>query len=544
VNNLKNVVCLIPAFKKSSRFQDDLVRRLNQVPLIQRTLNLAVETGFEKSSIFLLTDSDEIMLTGTRFGINAYLGKQVNWDPVSLNGDLGLYLRNQRLGKRTILVLSPYSPFLKKETVLKAISRLVETRCDIVQLVEKAVDRLFLGEEQNLRDAVFDSNREESSFRSSALLVLRPDLLSNDFDYPLVITAMPVGEDAYEIRSLRDWWVCEKLLQRRRIVFRVIGDKTYGMGHIYRALSLAHEMTDHEVLFVTDVKSDVAVRTLAGYEYWTGVYPDDSLVEEVIGLAPDLVVLDILNSSVHEVQALKRQGIGVVSFEDLGAGSQCTDLTINELYDEPQLPGENYLWGRDFFFVRDEFASARPRIFARQVKAVLLAFGGTDQHDLSRKIFRAIKKCCAQFNVHIHIVTGPGYSNYQDLRIETEKDQGVTLTHATGVISEIMEQCDLAISSNGRTVYELAHMNVPGIVIDQHERENTHNFARAENGFIVTGIYRVGATESIVKEQFLRLIRNHATRHALYQNTIKHSFLEAKHRVAQMLEDIAHKQMS
>lgn len=49
---------------------------------------------------------------------------------------------------------------------------------------------------------------------------------------------------------------------------------------------------------------------------------------------------------------------------------------------------------------------------------------------------------------------------------------------------------DLAICSAGRTVYELAHMHIPSIVLAQHEREARHTFARADHGFAYMGIMR------------------------------------------------------
>ena len=69
-----------------------------------------------------------------------------------------------------------------------------------------------------------------------------------------------------------------------------------------------------------------------------------------------------------------------------------------------------------------------------------------------------------------------------------EKEKNVKLTKSTGVISSIMEQCQLAIVSNGRTVYELAHMNIPSITIAHHIREETHKFASKENGFLPLSI--------------------------------------------------------
>ena len=55
-------------------------------------------------------------------------------------------------------------------------------------------------------------------------------------------------------------------------------------------------------------------------------------------------------------------------------------------------------------------------------------------------------------------------------------------------VSSYMNKADLAITSQGRTVYELASMGVPAIVLAQNEREAEHVFAGIQNGFINLGI--------------------------------------------------------
>ena len=52
-----------------------------------------------------------------------------------------------------------------------------------------------------------------------------------------------------------------------------------------------------------------------------------------------------------------------------------------------------------------------------------------------------------------------------------------------------MMESDIAICSNGRTE-ELAHLNVPSIVISQHDRELTHNFSKKHNGIESLGKYK------------------------------------------------------
>ena len=316
-----------------------------------------------------------------------------------------------------------------------------------------------------------------------------------------------------------------------RVVFRVIGNNVVGMGHIYRSLSLAHGMANQDILFVCDVDSEPVVKKLVGSAYWLGVYDTANIADKIISLNPDLIVNDVLNTEKNYIDYLKKEGIVVVNFEDLGTGASVADLTVNELYDYSLLSGTNILWGYEHFFVREEFEKARPNKFRDSVSEVILTFGGTDQHDLSRIVYERIKEICKKYQVFVRIVTGPGYRGFTHLKKMVSETSGVSLTHATGVISSIMESADIAITSNGRTVYELAHMNIPGIVIPQHEREETHSFAREQNGFVKMEPYVEGMSLESVPKLLEKLIINSQFRYTLFSRLEKFCFFENKQRL-------------
>ncbi len=61
-----------------------------------------------------------------------------------------------------------------------------------------------------------------------------------------------------------------------------------------------------------------------------------------------------------------------------------------------------------------------------------------------------------------------------------------------------MSKTDLAITSQGRTVFELASMGVPAVVLAQNEREAEHVFAGIQNGFINLGIGREQDDSTII----------------------------------------------
>lgn len=527
---------LIPAIKKNVAFPDDLVKKLAGVPLLQRVIENAVR-AFSKSQVCVLTDSEEIQLLCSRLGVGARYDKNLRLDPAAYLDGLRPHLIPLTRSQRDIFVLSPYVPMMGVEDLRSAYRYYAESGAELLFSVINSQVRLFSPEPLHCADILHDEGYQELVRESRAFAIFRRDLLDASAERQVWPIPYRVSGRALEIRNYEDWWLCEKLINRRRIVFRVVGNREIGMGHIFRALSLAHEITDHEVRFICDRESEVAATKLAGYDYWLGVYPKDEIEKAIIDLSPDLVVNDILDTDASYIRRLKSCGFRVVNFEDLGSGASEADLTINDLYDSPLLPGKNIRWGSSWFFVRDEFASARPNRFSARVNAVMIAFGGTDPSDLTRKVLRVIAPYCAQRDIEVVIVTGDGYGPIKELEamIADTSAPRITYTHATGVISHLMEQVQAAICSNGRMVYELAHMNVPAIVLSHHEREKTHRFACSENGFVPLGVHRGEETDQQVLAALVRLVEDCAWRREMHSSQRKSHFTRNKRKVVERI---------
>ena len=94
-----------------------------------------------------------------------------------------------------------------------------------------------------------------------------------------------------------------------------------------------------------------------------------------------------------------------------------------------------------------------------------------------------------------------------------------------------MEKTQIAITSNGRTVYELADMNIPSIIISHHEREATHSFATLEKGFLNLGIFDPAKTMPKLIDAFEKLVLDSSYRQLLFLNIKRYSFRKNKQRV-------------
>ena len=530
---MKDICIIIPAFKKNAVIPDQLVKNLAGETLIQRAINLSKEI-LEEKDIYIITDSQEISLIAERNNIKFTYDSRLNVNPKDILKNLDYIFNNYSKKYKSFFLYRANAPLINKKIIKDAISYFEQNSNKLIVSVKNEQHRLFKGEKDDLNILFVDEKtnffEEVNAFQISNFSLLKNKKAKT---LPFVLPS----EIAIEITGYQSWWICEKLLKRKKIIFNVIGSLTLGMGHIYRSLSLAHDITDHEIVFVCDDTHHLVVDKIALKDYKVLSCEKSGIIDFIISLEPDLVINDILNTNENDILKLKEKEIKIVNFEDLGSGSKYSDYTINELYDVPEIIGDNYLWGHDYFFLRDEFIDAKPHEISEPIESVLIAFGGTDQNNLSKVILDLILDECEKNHIRIFIVCGSGYLYKEELlqHVSHLKYKNIELIFESATVSKIMEKTQIAISSNGRTVYELADLNIPSIIFSHHEREDTHKFACPENGFINMGVFNKNKSDFDTLYNFKKLVNDVSFRSSLFQNIKKYNFRYNKSKVLDMI---------
>ena len=529
---MRDFCVIIPAIKKNVAFADDLVKKLDGISLIQRAINKA-KSITPAENIFVVTDSEEISVISERNEINYYYEKTLKLEWQKLFSTLKLPILQISKKYRAIIILSAYVPLVSADEIQQAYLTYQESGCQALVTIQNETRNIFANNGFDLLNFLTISGSQSYFVESKAFLIINSKSLCDIYGSYINVCPYVLSSQCFEIRNYTDWWICEKILRRKRIVFRVIGFTEVGMGHIFRTLALAHEISDHEIRFVCDEQSSMAVNVIAGYDYLVEVYPKQAIEDRMIELRPHMIINDILDTDAGYIRKLKSHGIKVVNFEDLGSGAPLADMTINELYDNPVLEGKSIRWGYKYFFLRDEFASATPHKFSKSVTGLLITFGGTDQNNYTLLTLQSVIDFCKISNIRIFVVVGSGYPYLTKLKqyIDSVVYKNIEFTSATGVISKIMEKTQFAITSNGRTTYELAHMNIPAIVIAQHDRESTHDFACKENGFINIRLRKGEVIGHEVQDYLLKMVKDEDYRRLLYNNISRFNFTRNKHRV-------------
>ena len=524
---------VIPAIKKNAAIPDQLIKKLNGITLIQRAIDTALELANSVDQVLIITDSDEIGLIAQRNGITFKKDKALFLNSENIVTEV--INRTKDFPQENVLLYRANTPLIESPDLQSAYLKFLELNDSMLVSVKKEDRRVFSINNGQLVKTKIDNFCEEIG----AFYIFNKSVVTkgNFKQVPFFVSS----RKSIEIRNYQNWWICEKMLQRKRIVFHVFGSFEIGTGHIFHSLSLAHEITDHEIILVCNEKYELAVKKIASIDYKVIASKDEE--KTILDLNPDMVINDVLNTEKDFILKLKENGAIVVNFEDLGSGSSHADVVFNELHETPQKEGAHYFWGHRYLTLRDEFDNAKPNSFANRVEEVLIMFGGTDQNNLTLKTLKVILDTCQMKKIMISIVCGAGYV-YLDKLTDFISKCGydkIELHQAIFHLSEIMERSQIAISSNGRSVYELAEMNIPSVIISHHKRELTHNFAKQETGFVNIGVFNENTSVDI-RDAFTKLIDNKNYRLQLYQNMNKYNFLGNKKNVMNKIYDMLDKQ--
>ena len=498
-----NILAIIPARGGSKGIPRKNVLLLSGQPLISYAIQNAKSSGFQMD-VAVSTDDQEITNVSNQFGAEVIRrNKKLASDEVTL--DPVIFDAVQQMEGKTgktydyVITLQPTSPLLSADTLDSAIQKMLndETIDTLISAVNdphlswttkevKGVATVLPNYEARLNRQYLPKNFVETgAFVITKRHFVKPD---TRFGKNISVYEVPASEST-DIDTKQDWWVAEKQLSKKNILIRVEGYSEIGLGHVYRGLSLAYSLMDHNVTFVTSSKSDLAIKKLEDSFIKYEVIQEEHQLKEIIAKYDvDIVINDILNTSISYMEYLSQFSVRVVNFEDVGPGSALADAVINDLY-APQNTDSKYYWGSKYYLLRDEFLISKPSEFNEEVNNVFVIFGGVDPSNLTQKVLAAFEQINTNEDVEFTVVVGPGYAEFEKIQDIAENSAlNISVFKDVNNMAEMMKRSDIAISSQGRTMLELASMNVPTILMAQNERELTHEFGYLSNGFINLGL--------------------------------------------------------
>lgn len=483
------ILAIIPARAGSKGIPNKNIRIIGNHPLIYYAINNAMESQYI-TDVIVTTDSAEVRTIAVQMGVSVR-NREASLCADNVTLDSVIYDAIPEVCNWDYIVtMQPTSPTLSVETLDKAIKYAIDNELDTLI---SAVNRPHLTwRNENGKKVPNYSERLNRQylppcyFETGAFMISKVSAVTpvTRIGEKVEVFELPEAE-ALDIDDFSDLTAAEMYLKKEKIGIYVNGNNTRGAGHIYRVLELADEFFTKPDIIYDEEQTDREIFGETTHKL-IPIKGEQHLFDHCRREKYTLFINDILSTSIEYMDNLKiaMPDASIVNFEDDGEGVIKADLVINALlqkskYDHVYSGEKYYIAGKTFMFYP-------PICIKENVKRVFVSFGGADPQNYTDRILRMIsKKEYSEFE--FLVVLGRAKKNVKEL-MEYNRYENIEVMYDVANMAELMTSCDVAVTSRGRTGYELATVGIPTLSMSQNETEEKHSFMSNENGFSYIGL--------------------------------------------------------
>lgn len=533
------ILAVIPACEGSHTLPNKNIRVIHGKPMICYVINNAKQSGFI-TDIIVSTNSGEVMTIAEQMGVRCHrrdenlCSKEVSLDAVVYDVFQEIPLSDYDY----VVTMQSISPTLRVSSLDKALKQCIEEGWDTMISVADRARFYWTMTEQGARPLQERRMNRHCLppfyVETGAFLITKAKYVREDSRLgPAVQLYELSGDESIDVDTFGDLVQVENIFRRKTTAFYVNGNRLRGLGHVHRVLQIADELFTKPDIYFDSNETDIAVFGATTHSLKPVNGPME-FVKAVSGLRYDIIVNDILSTSRPYMQALRAAApdARLINFEDEGEGAAYADQVINALYETS--PASNVCTGSRYYIVPKLFLLYEPVPIRPEVKDVLITFGGADPSGYTEQLLKIIAG--PEFvHIRFHVVLGQAKENVAEL-LARPHGANVDMLYSIGNMPEVMSRCDMAVTSRGRTSYELAVMGIPTISVAQNNREQKHDFISEKNGFTYLG-YQPG--EPAIREALLRYIHLSAIERLHHQQLLLQNDLRnGRKNVMKLLEEV------
>jgi len=534
-------LAIIPARAGSKGIPNKNIRLLNEKPLIFYSIKNALMSE-RIDEVIVSTDSKEVEIIALQMGAKVHQREaSLCGDDITLDEVIFDVVQKYGSSNNDIVVtMQPTSPTLRVKTLDLALKKFEEDKS--IDSLISCLNQPHLAWKQ-MSDGTKSPDYNERLNRqylppyfleTGAFLITRKEFVKRDSRLGENIDVYETSSDeAIDIDTFADLKSAEFVLSNQRVAFYVNGNTKRGLGHIYRCLELADEFYVKPDIYYDKNQTS---RELFGESTHTFV-PVNGIGELFNILSEkkyDVFINDILNTTVDYMIALKSTNPAkkIINFEDDGEGVLKSDLVINALYQNPTIPQMKA--GEDYYICSKTFLFYEPITINEKVTKVFISFGGADPQNYTDRLIEIINKNKYE-SVEFVIVIGRAKENVQSL-LEFNELKNVNVLYDIRNMPQIMSKCDIAITSRGRTGYELALLGIPTIAMAQNSREEKHGFVSHENGFNYIGL---NPSNDIIESNLdMYIALSKVDRQRIHKQLLTHDLRNGRKRVLGLINNL------
>lgn len=531
------ILAIIPARAGSKGIPNKNIRIIGGHPLVYYSIKNALKSEYI-TDVIVSTDSTEVRI------IAQQMGAQYKWRDESLCGDsvtLDAVINdaiptNQQFDY--IVTMQPTSPTLEVATLDAAIKYAIDNKLDTVISAINA-PHLSWGVKDgkkipNYKERLNRQYLPPCYLETGAFVISKRDVVTSKTRIGKKVDIFEVPErEAVDVDTFQDLKSVASILEEKKVAIYVNGNNKRGIGHIYRALEIADEFFVKPDIYYDTNQTDVKVfgKTTHNLIPVNGIAELYNICKEK---QYSIFINDILTTSLDYMIGLRSvlPNAKIINFEDDGEGIIKADLVFNALYHNEEYP--QIKAGEKYYICGKTFTYYEPIKIKEKVERIFIAFGGADPQNYSDRLLNIVSKPEYK-DYHFVVVLGRAKYNVQQL-LEYNKFENIEVLYDVSNMPELMTSCDIALTSRGRTGYELALLGIPAIAMAQNQREEKHGFVCNENGFDYIGL---NPDDEIIEGNLKMYLAMSARSRKHYQDMLlSHDLKNGRRRVMALINNL------
>jgi spore coat polysaccharide biosynthesis predicted glycosyltransferase SpsG len=267
----------------------------------------------------------------------------------------------------------------------------------------------------------------------------------------------------------------------KAVIFTEGGNKI-GFGHLTRCLSLHQAFESNSITSKLIIYGDSAVRGLLGktkFRLLEWMRRETEFLSIVRGA--NIVVFDSYLTGVEFYRRIASKLKLAVYIDDNNRIKYANGVVVNGSIDAERIKypvGNSYLLGVKYQPVRNVFWSVHRKRINKELRSVLVTFGGDDARHMSLKVLNFLNKEYPAFTKNVMI--GKGFDGVDELRKIKDPRCKLYYFPDSATMKNVMLDSDIAISAGGQTLYELARMGIPtiGVCVADNQLRNLQGWHR------------------------------------------------------------------
>lgn len=266
------------------------------------------------------------------------------------------------------------------------------------------------------------------------------------------------------------------------------GGKQMGFGHVTRCLSLYQAFENRGFAPEFFISGDISIQSVLGNcRFRLLDWVED--IEEILPVVRDaeIVLVDSYLASETVINRIAEQAKEIAFLDDTARMEYPKGFVINWSIgatdlDYREKENVRYLLGPKYISLREPFWKVPEREFHEEVQRVMLSFGGDDSKDITPK---ALTMLVWDYpDLKKSVVVGNAFNNIESIEVAADENTEFIYAPDAGGMKRVMSESDIAICSGGQTVYELARVGVPAVVVSVADNQVNNVKAWERTGFI------------------------------------------------------------